>query len=122
MENIKENLTEIIINGINPYIIPGLAHIPSDLDIILGIVCRAAGIRREEVIPKRGKKETVVVRQAYCYFARKYTKHSLALIGKTIKRDHATVLHHIGMVDDLLDAKDNMMTGLVNKVFKLLNP
>ena len=120
MKTTREKLTDLIIKNLSPYIIPGLVHIPGDLDIILGTICRASGISRAAIISNSRKTEIVAARQAYCYYARKYTKKSFDRIGRDINRDHATVLHSVRTVNDLLDAKDSMMLDLVNKVNKYL--
>ena len=51
---------------------------------------------------KTRKRHIVQARQLAMYFAKKYTKASLASIGSQIgKRDHATVLHACKTVDNL---------------------
>ena len=53
---------------------------------------------------KTRKRYIVQARQLAMYFAKKYTKSSLASIGSQIgKRDHATVLHACKTVDNLTD-------------------
>ena len=51
---------------------------------------------------KTRKRHIVQARQLAMFFAKKYTKASLASIGSQIgKRDHATVLHACKTVDNL---------------------
>ncbi|MBL6603831.1 MAG: chromosomal replication initiator protein DnaA, partial [Cryomorphaceae bacterium] len=51
---------------------------------------------------KTRKRHIVQARQIAMYFAKKYTKASLASIGSQIgRRDHATVLHACKTVDNL---------------------
>jgi chromosomal replication initiator protein len=53
---------------------------------------------------KTRKRHIVQARQLAMFFAKKYTKASLASIGSQIgKRDHATVLHACKTVDNLCD-------------------
>jgi len=53
---------------------------------------------------KTRKRHIVQARQLAMYFAKKYTKASLASIGSQIgKRDHATVLHACRTVENLAD-------------------
>ena len=41
-------------------------------------------------------------RKIYSYIAKKCTPYSLAIIGRFIKRDHATILHSIKRCEDLI--------------------
>ena len=53
---------------------------------------------------KTRKRHIVQARQLAMYFAKRYTKASLASIGSQIgKRDHATVLHACRTVENLAD-------------------
>ena len=59
-------------------------------------------ISLEELQSKTRKRHVVQARQLAMFFAKKYTKSSLANIGDQIgKRDHATVLHACKTVDNL---------------------
>lgn len=49
------------------------------------------------------KRDLVICRQSYYYFARKYTKKSLTQIGRVVNFDHATVISGIRHINDLLD-------------------
>jgi hypothetical protein len=50
------------------------------------------------------KREIVLARQVAHYFAKRYTKYSLAVIGRNIGgKDHATVLHSNRAVLNLID-------------------
>ena len=56
----------------------------------------------ETLQSKTRKRHIVQARQLAMFFAKKYTKASLASIGSQIgKRDHATVLHACKTVDNL---------------------
>ena len=105
----------------SPYIYPGLdtKTIPSDLDIILSMVCRVSGVSKGEILSESRKREVVEARQIYCYYARKKTEHSSAKIGNLIGQDHATVLHSIKKVNNMLCINDVAIKSLVNKVNKL---
>lgn len=46
------------------------------------------------------KREFVEARGMYFYLSRQYTRVSLSSIGKTVKRDHSTVLHFERTVKD----------------------
>lgn len=55
---------------------------------------------------KTRKKEIVGARQIEMYFSKIYTEESLKTIGKYLGgKDHATVLHSIGVVNNLYDTE-----------------
>lgn len=57
---------------------------------------------------KTRKRDVVQARQLAMFFAKKYTKSSLAMIGSQIgDRDHATVLHACKTVDNLMATDKN---------------
>lgn len=69
------------------------------------------------------KREVVMARQFYCYRARKYTGHSLEKIGNLIGKDHATVLHSIGVVENTTwDDYQRLYYGRVKKTAKPTAP
>lgn len=71
-----------------------------------------------DVMGKSRKRELVVLRQVYCYFCMKNgLLNSLKEVGETIgSRDHTTVIHSCKTVKDLLSAKDEKVTNVVNYV------
>jgi len=72
------------------------------VEYIQEIVSEYFQLSIEELQSKTRKRHVVQARQLAMFFAKKYTKLSLANIGKSIgKRDHATVLHACKTVDNL---------------------
>lgn len=72
------------------------------IDYIQEMVSEYFQISLEELQSKTRKRHVVQARQLAMFFAKKYTKSSLANIGDQIgKRDHATVLHACKTVDNL---------------------
>ena len=72
------------------------------VEYIQEIVSEYFQLTVEELQSKTRKRHVVQARQLAMFFAKKYTKLSLANIGKLIgKRDHATVLHACKTVDNL---------------------
>lgn len=70
---------------------------------------------------KTRKRHIVQARQLAMFFAKKYTKASLASIGSQIgKRDHATVLHACKTVDNLTST-DKQFKKYVEDLSKKLN-
>jgi len=73
------------------------------LDSIMTIVCRYYLVEKRLVLSKKRDKEIVMARQMFCWLSRKYTRSTFKLIGEFINRNHATVLHSVRKVDDLVD-------------------
>lgn len=72
------------------------------IDYIQKVVSDYFQIDVETLQSKTRKRHIVQARQLAMFFAKKYTKASLASIGSQIgKRDHATVLHACKTVDNL---------------------
>jgi len=63
----------------------------------------------------RRHRETLIYRQIYCYIARNmgYTFKS---IGLAINKDHSTVIHSYKTITDLLEVKDQEVTGFYKKI------
>jgi chromosomal replication initiator protein len=72
------------------------------IDYIQKIVSEYFQMNIDTLQSKTRKRHIVQARQLAMYFAKKFTKASLASIGNQIgKRDHATVLHACKTVDNL---------------------
>ncbi|MGL4581743.1 MAG: chromosomal replication initiator protein DnaA [Flavobacterium sp.] len=74
------------------------------IDYIQKIVSDYFQMDTETLRSKTRKRNIVQARQLAMFFAKKYTKSSLASIGSQIgDRDHATVLHACKTIDNLLE-------------------
>jgi chromosomal replication initiator protein len=74
------------------------------VEYIVNVVCNNMNITTEDFYAKSEKREMVQARQLAMYFSKKYTKLSLAMIGQQCGgRDHATVIHALKTVSNLLD-------------------
>ncbi|MBL7473691.1 chromosomal replication initiator protein DnaA [Robertkochia sediminum] len=74
------------------------------IDYIQKVISEYFQMDVETLQSKTRKRHIVQARQLAMFFAKKYTKASLASIGSQIgKRDHATVLHACKTVDNLAD-------------------
>lgn len=68
------------------------------------MVCDYFALPLDALMSKTRKREIATARQVAMYLSKQYTKSSLSAIGKIIgNRDHATVLHACGVVNDLMD-------------------
>jgi len=74
------------------------------IDYIQKVVCDYFNISPESLKSKTRKREIVQARQITMYFAKNYTKNSLAIIGSIVGgKDHATVLHACRTVQNLIE-------------------
>lgn len=75
-------------------------------EAILQQVIATFGIDMKSINSKSRKREIVWARQAAMSLCKKYTTQSVSRIGQVIgNRDHATVLHALKNVDDLLETE-----------------
>ncbi|MBP5716273.1 MAG: chromosomal replication initiator protein DnaA, partial [Bacteroidales bacterium] len=75
-------------------------------EAILQQVIGAYGVDMKSINSKSRKREIVWARQAAMSLCKKYTTQSVSRIGQVIgNRDHATVLHALKNVDDLLETE-----------------
>ncbi|MFD0975964.1 chromosomal replication initiator protein DnaA [Salinimicrobium gaetbulicola] len=92
------------------------------IDYIQKIVSEYFQMDVETLQSKTRKRHIVQARQLAMFFAKKFTKASLASIGSQIgKRDHATVLHACKTVDNLAttDKQFNKFVEDINKKLTL---
>ena len=88
------------------------------IDYIQKIVCDYFDLPVDKLNSNRKFRPIVTARQLAMYFARKYTKASLAAIGSQCgKRDHSTVLHACKTVRNMLDT-DKSFRAMVDELDK----
>lgn len=86
------------------------------IDYIQKTVCEYFKVKLEDIQSKTRKRDVVQARQLAMYFAKQYTKASLASIGTQIgKRDHATVLHACKTVKNLQET-DKAFRGYIEDI------
>ena len=73
------------------------------LDAIMTMVCRYYSINKKLVLGKKRDREIVMARQMFCWLSRRYTRSTFKLMGEYINRNHATVLHSVRKVEELID-------------------
>ena len=92
------------------------------VEYIQEIVSEYFQLSIEELQSKTRKRHVVQARQLAMFFAKKYTKLTLANIGKSIgKRDHATVLHACKTVDNLNETDKQFRKFLSDLTTKINN-
>jgi len=88
---------------------------------ILNTVSSYFRIDLKNIHSKSRKQEVVKARHIAMYLAKKHTNYSYAHIGSLIgKRDHATVLHAINAIKNLLEF-DKSLPSVMNELEILLN-
>jgi len=74
-----------------------------NIDEIQKATSRQFNVTLEDLKAKTRKKEVVIARQVAMYLSKEYTRHSLKVIGYHFGgRDHATVIHAVRCVQDMM--------------------
>ena len=88
------------------------------VDYIVNVICNYQNLSIEDFYSKSKKRELVQARQLAMHFAKKYTRLSLAEIGKQCGgKDHATVIHALKTVANLLET-DKQFRTLASEIEK----
>jgi chromosomal replication initiator protein len=75
-----------------------------NIELIQKVICDYFNINIDTLNSKTRKREIVQARQLVMFFAKEYTKSSLAIIGLNCgNKDHATVLHAIRTINNLIE-------------------
>lgn len=77
------------------------------LGVILSIVSAASGCPVSSIESKSRKRDVVIPRHMYRYYANKYTDYSLSAISSYIGGTHADVIHSSKEVNKILDSKES---------------
>jgi chromosomal replication initiation ATPase DnaA len=78
------------------------------------IICKGEGITPSLLQDKTRKREIVFTRQTVIYFLHRYTRESLLKIGKHYGKDHATALHSIKVIKNLIETDRIIRTKIAN--------
>ncbi|MEN8198776.1 MAG: chromosomal replication initiator protein DnaA [Thermodesulfobacteriota bacterium] len=84
-------------------VVADVIGLPKDLTtaLIAEMISREYRVSYKDLQSRSRKKAITFPRQVAMYLGRKHTEESLADIGKTFKRNHATVLHAVKVVSEL---------------------
>lgn len=94
---------------------------------ILSVVSASTGVSVEVlksgggIKGKRGMREVTTARQIYCYIAREKTGYSLSEIGRSINRNHATILYSIKTIKGYIDVGDSAIIDVCRKTISSLD-
>lgn len=87
---------------------------------IINTVCEEMDTSQADFFTKSRKRNIVQARQLSMYFSKKYTKASLVTIGEQCGgKDHATVIHALKTVANLLDT-DRQFRAIADKIEQIL--
>lgn len=90
------------------------------ISYIISAVCEEMGTSQADFFTTTRKRNVVQARQLSMYFAKKYTKASLIVIGEQCGgKDHATVIHSLKTVTNLLDT-DKQFCAIADKIEQTL--
>lgn len=78
------------------------------------VVCRFMNTNIDEARSKSRKRDLVMSRQVFYYFAEKYCFKTLAYIGSTLGCDHATVLYGKRQVENLKQYNREFLSKIEN--------
>ena len=105
--NLAKQMVERFVNNSNREI---------TISYIISMVCEAMGTSQADFFTSTRKRNVVQARQLSMYFAKKYTKASLNVIGEQCGgKDHATVIHSLKTVANLLDT-DKQFQAVAEKI------
>ena len=76
---------------------------------IIQIVQKYYGIKQEDMLGTRRKRNIARARQMAMYFAHHYAKISHSHMGRLMKKDHSTVMHGIDKITELEKKDGNIM-------------
>ncbi|MCD6092082.1 MAG: chromosomal replication initiator protein DnaA [Bacteroidales bacterium] len=81
------------------------------IEYIQKVVCEYFSLPLDVINSKTRKREIVQARQLAMFFSKKHTKSSLATIGQHCgNKDHATVLHAVKTINNLVDTDKKFRT------------
>lgn len=88
---------------------------------VLSAVFKVTGFSFPQMNVRKRSQEPKTARQLYLYFMHKSKYYTtLKNLGLEFGFDHTTVKHNIKTIEDLLDAKDEMITRLVSEIKGIL--
>jgi chromosomal replication initiator protein len=95
--------------------------IDSEMSHVVAVVAKYFGLSQDEIISRIMERYVVVPRQIAMYFMKQIKGATCQRIGEYMSGyHHATVLNHIGVVNDLIDTDPEYKSD-VQKIAELLN-
>ena len=103
----------------NVWSVVGSIDLPEKITIqnVLEVVCETMNVDINQVKGKKGTEELVSPRKLFGYFSCKYVvKAPLVAIGHAIGKDHSTIHHYRGAVEDMIFTKDKKYIQYIEDV------
>lgn len=88
-------------------------HLSLTPDIIRDFVANQFKISLADIQSKSRKKNIAFPRQISMYLSRKFTEGALSEIGKSLNRDHSTVVHSVKRITEAI-ARNNSVRGQID--------
>ena len=109
------------IKKMHPFMFVGLENNERNPSInsIVNSIVKETGIEFSKIQSRTRKRDILYARHLFCFFARKRTEMSYDAIGGIINRNHATVLHSVKLVEDLM-TYDRDFKEIVPKIENLI--
>jgi len=104
-------------------VIGGKKEINYEVSQVLRDVCEITHITPEKMIGRSRVKEVVEARQLYYYIVKKVLRIGISLqhLANTLNQNHATVLHGINNINNMIETKDQRILTLLNKYYDYRN-
>lgn len=83
--------------------------------IIVSVVLAAFDLTNQRLTGRRRTREVAWARQVACYLLHRLTKLSTTCIGRTLNREHTTVIHAINLVERRI-AADRDVAAFIEKL------
>jgi chromosomal replication initiation ATPase DnaA len=80
------------------------------------IICDVCAVSWEEIEGKSRQRPISIARFFYCLYGRTFLHLTHSAIGRSINRDHTTVLHAVNAIEDLLHVRDAEVVKKNNQI------
>jgi len=119
VQNFEKSLQEMLGGKVSVIWVP--ENQLNDLDALKTIIYTVTLITWEQIKKKNRRQGIVEARHLFCWFAHyKFGKNKSDLM-RIMGIDHTTVIHGIKKVNDLLEAKDVVITEHFSKITSMVN-
>lgn len=91
-----------------------------NFDKLVSIVTICSGVSKNDFFSSSRSRPIVLARHLFFYIARYKLGHKLVPIAKFVGRDHATVMHGIDTVANLLDINDSQAQTIYLRIIEAI--
>lgn len=99
-----------------------LMYVATDIneESIQNHVCDQFNVYWHEVVAETRKAEAVRARHAYWWLCMKWLDYTCTYLAKKFDKDHTTILHGVGRIQKLLDAKDSFISMKIKNIENII--